>query len=85
MATNLKRQDSRESAELYMALELGNHGWKLCFSEGGKVRIKTIVAGDLEAMEQEIDKSRKRDRLIKERGAHSARIQSSLKQQLTAP
>ena len=63
MATNLKREESRESVVLYMALELSNRWWKLCFSDGDKMRIKTIVAGDLEALEQEIDKSRARFRL----------------------
>lgn len=63
MATNLKQEESRERVVLYMALELSNRWWKLCFSDGDKMRIKTIVAGDLEALEQEIDKSRARFRL----------------------
>jgi transposase len=63
MATNLEQQNSGNVVVLYMALELSNHGWKLCFSDGNKMRNKAIEAGDLEALEQEIDKSRARFRL----------------------
>ena len=63
MATNLEQQNSGNATVLYMALELSNHWWKLGFSDCDKMRIKTIEAGDLEALEQEIDKSRARFRL----------------------
>jgi transposase len=63
MATVLKVQDSGSAGVLYMALELSNSRWKLGFSDGDKMRLKTIEAGDLEALEQEIDKSRERFRL----------------------
>ena len=63
MATILKWQDSGSGAVLYMALELSNRWWKLCFSDGDKMRIKTIEAGDLEGLEQEVSKSRTRFRL----------------------
>jgi transposase len=63
MATILKRQDSGNAAVLYLALELSNSTWKLGFSDGDKMRIKTVEAGDLEALDQEIGKSRARFRL----------------------
>lgn len=63
MATTLNWQDSDSGAVLYMALELSNCWWKLCFSDGDKVRIKSIEAGNLEALDQEIAKSRARFRL----------------------
>jgi transposase len=42
---------------------LSNSTWKLGFSDGDKMRIKTVEAGDLEALDQEIGKSRARFRL----------------------
>jgi transposase len=40
---------------LYLALELSNKTWKLGFSNGEKIRVKTIEARDLAALREEID------------------------------
>ncbi|WPL16833.1 Transposase IS116/IS110/IS902 family protein [Thiorhodovibrio winogradskyi] len=40
---------------LYLALELSNKTWKLCFSNGEKIRIKTIEARDLPALREQIE------------------------------
>lgn len=42
-------------ATLYLALELSNKKWKLGFSNGEKIRTKTIEARDLAALREEID------------------------------
>jgi len=47
---------------LYMALELSARSWKLGFSIGlgQKVRIRTIEAGDLDGVMEEVEKAKKR-------------------------
>ncbi len=47
---------------LYLAFELGDAHWKLGFTTGfgQKPRLRTIVAGDLEALEDEIARAKKR-------------------------
>jgi len=37
---------------LYMALELSNRKWKLGFSDGSKLRKRTVTAGDVEKPER---------------------------------
>lgn len=48
--------------KLYLAFELGNAQWKLGFTVGlgQKARLRTIAAGDLEALEREIGKAKVR-------------------------
>jgi transposase len=45
---------------LFVALELSAATWKLAISSGGKIRVVTIDAMDLQALVKEIDKARTR-------------------------
>jgi transposase len=54
MKAVLQTKDSVLYGELYIALELSNKKWKLGFSNGDKHRIKTINAGDWQALLVEI-------------------------------
>src|SRR5512137_2589499 len=53
------------SSVLYLAFELSNKVWKLGFSNGlgQKVRIRSIEAGNLDAVKREIESAKKRFRL----------------------
>lgn len=48
--------------KLYMALELGDKRWKLAFSVGlgQRARLKTIVGGDMGALEREVRRAKRR-------------------------
>jgi transposase len=54
MKAILQTKDSVTYRVLYMAMELSNKKWKLGFSNGNKQRIKTIDAGDWNALLAEI-------------------------------
>jgi len=54
MKAALQTKDSAFYNELYIALELSNKKWKLGFGNGDKHRIKTIDAGDWQALLDEI-------------------------------
>jgi transposase len=47
---------------LYLAFELGRKEWKLAFAVGAgvKPRLRTVAAGDLRGVEQEIERARQR-------------------------
>ena len=45
---------------LYMALELGNKTWKVAFSDGVKGRRRTVDAGDVCRLREEVERSRAR-------------------------
>ena len=51
--------------DLYLAFELGKTSWKLGFSTGlgQNARIRTMDAGELAVLRQEIDQARRRFRL----------------------
>ncbi len=55
-------ENSQSEATLYLAFELGNTKWKLGFTIGlgQKPRRRTIAAGDLVALEHEIELAKKR-------------------------
>jgi len=55
-----QEKSNTRSAELYMSYELANKEWKLCFGDGSKERYRGIGAGDLERLEEEISKAKKR-------------------------
>ncbi len=59
---NYSIQDSPSQAKLYLAFELGNQAWKLGFSVGlgQSPRRRTICAGDLGGLGQEIGLTKKR-------------------------
>lgn len=59
--TALQGRDVNSNAPcLYMAFELSNSKWKIAFGTGGNPRFRTIVARDLKAMWQEIEKAKER-------------------------
>ncbi len=49
------KNDTTESAVLYMALELSQKQWKLGFSDGKKMRFRDIRARVLEELQEEIE------------------------------
>jgi transposase len=61
----VKRSESGErNYNLYLAFELGNAKWKLAFSDGEKVRYVSIVARGLKQLGEEVEKAKKRFRLV---------------------
>ena len=56
----LRIRDSIKEAILYIAFELSNSKWKLAFSDGSKVRYKTITAGNLTQLQVEIDLAKRK-------------------------
>jgi len=64
-AQEVKRSESVEKrGDLYLAFELGNTKWKLAFSDGEKIRFISIVARGLRQLGEEIEKARRRFRLV---------------------
>jgi len=64
-AQEMKRTESGErNCNLYLAFELGNTKWKLAFSDGEKVRYVSIVARGLKQLGEEVEKAKKRFRLV---------------------
>lgn len=59
-AQMIPTEHSTRDDRLYMAFELSNAKWKMLFSDGVKRRQKTIAARQLDQLEQEIIKSKKR-------------------------
>ena len=57
-AQMIPSQGNTKNTIMYMALELSNSKWKIMFSNGFKRRQKTITAGDLTGLQQEISRSR---------------------------
>lgn len=51
--------DSIKNDRLYTALELSNSKWKIAFSNGFKIRQKTIGARNLEQFKEEIEKAKR--------------------------
>ena len=58
MKAALQTKDSVSGDVLYMALELSNKKWKLGFSNGEKIRTKTIDAGNWDSLKEEIERTR---------------------------
>jgi len=56
-----KQEYIRNEGDLYLAFELGNKRWKLGFTVGfgQKPRQRTIVAGDLTSVKEEIDRAKR--------------------------
>jgi len=59
----LKKDVSTKAAVLHVAFELSNSKWKLGFSDGNKMRFKTIDARNLEQLKEEIKKAKSRFKL----------------------
>jgi transposase len=63
-----KREYTRKQADLYLAFELGSKEWKLGFTVGfgQRPRQRTIGAGDLVRVKEEIDRAKERFGLLGE-------------------
>jgi len=59
----LRKHVSTKEAVLHVAFELSNSKWKLGFSDGNKMRFKSIDARNLEQLGEEIEKAKSRFRL----------------------
>ena len=62
----LRLEDTIKAAILYIAFELSNSKWKLAFSDGSKVRYKTITAGNLAQLQIEIDLAKQKFQMIED-------------------
>lgn len=63
MSQTTRQQESKGVPEvLYLSFELGRTEWKLAFTvgRGEKPRLRTLAAGDLRGLEQEIERARQR-------------------------
>lgn len=60
MKTVLQSKDNANHRVLYMAMELSHKKWKLGFSDGEKMRVKTIDARDWKTLLVEIDLAKKK-------------------------
>jgi len=58
--------DTIKGAIMYIAFELSNSKWKLAFSDGSKVRYKTITAGNLAQLQIEIDLSKQKFKMLED-------------------
>jgi transposase len=58
-----KRHYNKKEADLHLAFELSHKNWKLGFSDGNKMRFKSIEARNLEQLEKEICLVKERFRL----------------------
>jgi transposase len=59
----LRREIITKETTLHLAFELSNSKWKLGFSDGNKMRFKSIDARNLEQLGEEIEKAKRRFRL----------------------
>jgi transposase len=59
-AQMIRTDDSTKTDRLYIAFELSNTKWKLMFSNGIKRRQKSICAGDLESLMDQISLAKRR-------------------------
>jgi transposase len=62
----LRTKDNIKAAVLYIAFELSNNQWKLAFSDGSKIRHKTIAAGNLSKLQEEIDLAKLKFKMIED-------------------
>jgi transposase len=54
----LQKENTTKKEVLHLAFELSQNKWKLGFSDGNKQRYKTIVARDLNQLQEEIEKAK---------------------------
>ena len=55
-----RKNGSTRQAVLHLAFELSNSKWKLGFSDGNKMRYVTITARNVEGVQEEIGKAKRR-------------------------
>ena len=65
MPTTATRKTHRTTEILYLAFELGLESWKLAFASrlGGRIRLRTITARDLDALRVEVEAAERAFRL----------------------
>jgi transposase len=56
----LKREDTTKETILYMPFEMSDTKWKIAFSDGNKKRLITMVARNLDQLQEEIEKAKDR-------------------------
>jgi transposase len=61
--TDYLTRNSGVAKYLYLAFELGSKRWRLCFTDGERLREKTLEAHDLKGLEREIGRSKERFKL----------------------
>ena len=59
----LKTDDSKKDCVLHLAFELSQDKWKLGFSDGNKMRFKSMAARNLDQLQEEIQKAKERFKL----------------------
>jgi transposase len=59
----LRKKDSIKEQGMHLAFELSETKWKLGFSDGKKMRFRSITARDLDQLEEEIEKAKERFKL----------------------
>ena len=62
----LRIKDIIKEAILYIAFELSNSKWKLAFSDGSKIRYKTITAANLAQLQVEIDLAKRKFKMVED-------------------
>ena len=62
-AQMIQKDNSTKINVMYIAFELSNSKWKLAFGNGIKKRLKTVKAGDMVALMEEVEKSKKHFKL----------------------
>ncbi len=62
----LRIEDTIKEAVLYIAFELSNNKWKLAFSDGSKIRHKTITAGNLAQLQLEIELAKQKFKMAED-------------------
>lgn len=58
-----RNENTTESKKLYMAFELADREWKLFFTDGNKERQRSVKAGNIKKVMEEIDLAKERLRL----------------------
>jgi len=58
-----RKKYTKKEADLHMAFELSQRKWKLGFSDGNKMRFKSIDARNLEQIQKEVELAKERFKL----------------------
>ena len=62
----LRIKDTIKEAILYIAFELSSSTWKLAFSDGSKIRYKTITAGNLAQLQVEMELAKQKFKITED-------------------
>jgi transposase len=58
-----RKNDTKKECVLHLAFELSQNKWKLGFSDGNKMRFKTMAARNREELQEEVEKAKERFKL----------------------